>query len=419
VRGRAGRIALEVTAVLAAAGLLIAWVTLAGNASVLYRGGLFAAGVAATVVIAAASHPDPGPLARALSIRPLCAMGAISYGVYLWHWPVICFLTPGRLDELGLSMPAPALMAARVAMTLLLAVASYRLVEQPIRAGAWTGWRIRSLAPAAVAVTVALVAWSTQGAAPAFGERGGGRNQLRIADTPIPPVTPGRDRLLVVGDSGAWSLQHSLDDATAQRAVDWVDRGTPACGVVPGDGRTRYSDGRVLTDPPGCEDWPVRWADDVETVQPDVALIFSVAPGGAARWVDGAWRGDCDPRYQARAEASYVSAIETLGADGARVAIATVAYHESPTDADGRYPEVDCRNETIRRAAAAAGAQVVDVAGWVCGDAPPCRETVETLDGRAVTFRPDGLHYDGTAGIVTARWLLDELGLTRPATGDP
>ncbi|MGZ8763999.1 MAG: acyltransferase family protein, partial [Acidimicrobiia bacterium] len=76
-RGRLARIGLESAGLVAFAGLVIAWTRLDGQATVLYRGGLFACGLAAVVVIAAAVHPVPGPIARVLSWRPLCLLGLV------------------------------------------------------------------------------------------------------------------------------------------------------------------------------------------------------------------------------------------------------------------------------------------------------------------------------------------------------
>ena len=62
--------------------------------------------------------------------RVLVGLGAISYGVYLFHWPVIWWVTPARL---GLGPTAT--MVVQVLLTLAIAVVSYYCVEQPIRRG--------------------------------------------------------------------------------------------------------------------------------------------------------------------------------------------------------------------------------------------------------------------------------------------
>ena len=160
-RTRTTRATLEGGALLAAGVLALAWARLTGSSDVLYRGGLFVCALATATVIAAAIHPDRGPVNRILSLRPLCALGLVSYGVYLWHWPIYVVL-----DESRTHMSGWGLLALRVAVTLVVAAGSYFWIEQPIRRG--TGSfsspaRVAFTLSAAALIVVALVV-TTRGA---------------------------------------------------------------------------------------------------------------------------------------------------------------------------------------------------------------------------------------------------------------
>ncbi|MFT4774962.1 MAG: hypothetical protein ACI9ME_002274, partial [Ilumatobacter sp.] len=71
-----------------------------------------------------------GPIPTALSWRPLVAIGKVSYGLYLIHWPLFLVLSPERLDLHG-----PALTLVRLVALGAITAASYALIEQPIRQG--------------------------------------------------------------------------------------------------------------------------------------------------------------------------------------------------------------------------------------------------------------------------------------------
>jgi hypothetical protein len=94
----------------------------------LYRGGFLAFAALASVVVAVVSAPG-GWLGAVLDVAPLRWIGARSYGLYLWHWPVFVYTRPGLDWQLhgGLAL------AARLAITVGLTELSYQLVEQPIR----------------------------------------------------------------------------------------------------------------------------------------------------------------------------------------------------------------------------------------------------------------------------------------------
>src|SRR4029077_19126917 len=146
---------IAVAGLAALAASIVLWVLVPQDADWLYHGGFVAyAGLSALVILAAiAPH---GPVRRLLAVRPLCALGAISYGVYLFHWPVFLWLDPTRTG-----WSDNALFVPRIVITLLIALASYRFLETPIRRGEGLGTiRPSALAPlvaTAIAVTVLAV----------------------------------------------------------------------------------------------------------------------------------------------------------------------------------------------------------------------------------------------------------------------
>jgi peptidoglycan/LPS O-acetylase OafA/YrhL len=72
---------------------------------------------------------------RGLAWRPLVAVGLISYGTYLWHWPLLVFVRITLAED-------PALIWRLALMTVALGLgwASWRFVEQPFRRSARPLW---------------------------------------------------------------------------------------------------------------------------------------------------------------------------------------------------------------------------------------------------------------------------------------
>ena len=136
-------------------------VTVDGADPQLFRGGLFFAGLAMLVLIAAVSHR--GAFAgRLLGTPMLVWIGVRSYGLYLFHWPIFMIIRGVAGNPLSVREFAIA-MAATVCMTEL----SFRYFETPIRTGGLSaGWlRFRTgmtsiPRPVLVGGTLALVALS-------------------------------------------------------------------------------------------------------------------------------------------------------------------------------------------------------------------------------------------------------------------
>jgi len=113
----------------------------------LYRGGMVLLSVGTAMVVGAAASPA-SRLGVVLGWRPLRWVGVRSYGIYLWHYPIIVLTTPADGRESILRE------ALQVAAAFGVAALSWRFVEEPIRHGAirrWVtemrrnGWHLRAL----------------------------------------------------------------------------------------------------------------------------------------------------------------------------------------------------------------------------------------------------------------------------------
>jgi len=94
-----------------------------------YRGGLVVLSVATAAVVAATAYPG-SLVGQALGWRPLRWIGVRSYGIYLWHFPVIVMTSRVNVK------PSLALAGLQIAASILLAALSWQLIEEPIRHGA-------------------------------------------------------------------------------------------------------------------------------------------------------------------------------------------------------------------------------------------------------------------------------------------
>jgi peptidoglycan/LPS O-acetylase OafA/YrhL len=136
--------------VLALAAVVVTCGLAEGSAAWLYPYGLVAIDAAVVILILAAVRSPASLAARALSVRPLRALGQISYGLYLWHFPLFLWL-----DESSTGLSGARLVVLRLAATLLISVVSYVAIEQPIRRRRRPTWLVRGLAPLAAGAALA------------------------------------------------------------------------------------------------------------------------------------------------------------------------------------------------------------------------------------------------------------------------
>ncbi len=133
VRTPRGRLAVLAAGALGAAVLVVAVATMRWDGALAYRGGLLACAVAATAVLNAVVCL-PG-LGAQLDRGPLGWVGRRSYGLYLWHWPVLVLAAAALGTVVGPVTPGtvhPLVVVVTLAVTVVAAALSFRYVERPV-----------------------------------------------------------------------------------------------------------------------------------------------------------------------------------------------------------------------------------------------------------------------------------------------
>ncbi|MCX7620222.1 MAG: acyltransferase [Acidimicrobiales bacterium] len=282
------------------------WVTLTQGTDVLYAGGFGAYAVVSALLVAGALVPARrSPVSAVLSLPPLRGLGRISYGVYLYHWPIYLWVSP---DRTGLTTGWLAVM--RIVLTVGLAWLSFNFLELPIRQGQIV--RDRRVLPAvpAVALGLALVAFVAVPVSPPDG----GSVAFAAEDTP-PPVVSSDDlglpsavetpvRVLVVGEIANAPLVDQL--------VEWARSNAPSLelrSALAECGRTRAEIGvEFRTDQMTCAGWVQVWGPQLREVEPDLVVVLQpLVHTTLPAWGDRVFREEAD------------AVVELLSSRGARL----------------------------------------------------------------------------------------------------
>jgi peptidoglycan/LPS O-acetylase OafA/YrhL len=382
-----------------------------------------------------------GPLRRVLSTRPFVATGLVSYGLYLFHWPVFTILDAHRTGLDGLPLAT-----VRMAVTVAVTLASYRLLEQPVRARRILADARRFVgsvglaAPALAAAVIVLVpvlaepggsptaepvvirAATPTPALPSFGHLTPTDEELAAwapapdgtLPAPPPPVqaqpivaAAPDDRpptVAVFGDSVAdWLLIRAMPTFD-RHDLTLIDAAQAACdGIVDlPPGRDRH--GKDLRLPDGCRPWTESYPPVLEdpALPVDVAaLVLGQAPT-VDRYVDGRWISPCEGigwylqdleervRYVRRHAGEAVLVLPSWGGERATWSL--------PDDHPARFACIRTELELFARRKAI---RTVDLAEVLCPDGPllPCTDRHEI----------DGTHVDPEDSPFVLDWLLDRL----------
>jgi len=392
----------QAAAVLGAAFLGWFIVTQSDAWSPLYHGGFTLIAIASAALIVGAM--TPGPVRRLLSLPPLPAIGAISYGLYLWHWPVYVALSP---DRTGLS--GTALLGLRLVVTFVPAIASYFLVERPIREQRvrWVRHRVAWIPITSAVTALAIFGLASSGAATAsrptlaqFAELG------RRLNAPPPP---GATRVLLLGDSiavtlGFWGVPVDL------RRELWL-HGTAriGCGLLTG---RPVSNGVTGESQDACHEQLAADAAAVQKDRPNLALLLTGGWDVFDRDVGGRRLKARTPEMEQALDQALDQVRTTVTAGGAKFVILTTPCFSPTRRVLGEFGEgdradparVQFLNDVWRRYAVAhPDVTVLDLDARVC----PNGQYAATVDG--TDMRTDGVHFTEAGAQQVWKWLGPEL----------
>ena len=229
-------------AVIGALAVLVLLMRVLGDSSAwTFRGGILLACLATVVLIAALLESD-SPWRRVMQLRPLVWVGERSYGIYLWHWPVLMVAATLVPFAQGTVRAALVLTSALV-VTFVLSELSHRFIETPVREDGFraTAARVRDWAtapwsdgwaPRVLAGTVALLVLFAAVAVATAPDKSETQQlieeqEARLGGTPV----PGEDAGSAAGEEAGDAEDAGADSGAADEAA-----GDERSGGLLGDG---------------------------------------------------------------------------------------------------------------------------------------------------------------------------------------
>lgn len=360
----------------------------------------------ATMTLLLSMDIFPSLTQRLFSLKPMVSVGKISYGFYLWHWPIIV-LFPLQWLPSGMPYKQLLVIAIELVLTLVISSVSYFVFEKPIRQGSLGRWKLTVKRTFAGFVVMMLVTGSLLFTATA---------SQAVPDwvTKVPPGTfvelgdasPKAPVVAIVGDSIARSMFSGLDTAGKKAGVRIIGSAWAGCG--PGVEHLLMADGK--------SDWeystrcdnalPEAYSNMVAKYKPQVVMWHSVIERFPFKRADGSVVVPGTPQYEAAVFENFNLSYKALTSGGAKVLIAEVVLKAQrfkgtckmqptksdcrPDDgSDGVYPGLNARIKKF--VASVKGAKVLPISTLICPGGPPCSTYVN-----GVMLRYDGSHL--TAG---------------------
>jgi peptidoglycan/LPS O-acetylase OafA/YrhL len=367
--------------------------------AVMYRGGFLGLAVICALLIVAMDLSPRGPVTRLLSLPPAVWTGKISYGLYLWHWPLYIALSPARTGLAG-----NGLLAVRIAVTFAVATASYWIIERPIRTGALKRMRPlrgRLIASLAVPLAIAGLVYATAGGTTA-----------ELPESPFATSSvagAGQTHILVVGDSVGFSLVDGFDP-TSYPEVTVASSVKLGCGLARQQLVYEGDPGLFNTD---CNRIIRTWAEAVHAQRPQIVVLIIGAWEVFDHQVDGSDLTVGSRRYATYLTSRLERAQRLLSYDDSRLVIPNVPCFGQASTSVG-HDLAPIRNDPQRVAAVnriigrfvnahPGDVHRVDLAGLLC----PGGSYRDVMEG--VQMRYDGVHFSKPGAAKTWQWLIPRL----------
>jgi peptidoglycan/LPS O-acetylase OafA/YrhL len=403
---RAWRWQVTVLGGLGALSLLWALHSVSGQGNFLYQGGfLLVAAASAAVILLVVVEPQ-AMVARVLGWGVLGYIGRISYGLYLYHYPLFLMI-----DNQHTGLSGSALLAARLSVTFAAAVVSYHFIEMPVRRRTFLkGRHLAAALPISVAIVVTAIVLATL-PAPAPGAPA---HQALFALPRTPPagLVKGNDvRTLLLGDSIALTLGEGLRIDAARWGVSLDNHGKIGCDLDPDS--TVNIEGSITRAAQGCANWPQTWQRLIDRLNPDVVAVELGRWEVSDRIIDGKWTEIGQPAWDRVYSAELADAIRILSSKGAHVVVFTLPYITQTTEAPNGTPwdinqpvRTNEYNALVRRVVARfpGRASVIDLNRLV----DPTGKYTSYLDGVRVR-NPDDEHISVPGGMLLRPLILPTL----------
>ncbi|MGB2756180.1 MAG: acyltransferase family protein [Acidimicrobiia bacterium] len=356
-------------------GMLWAWRFWPLAKEVQHSGGFFL--YHAFSVLAILGSLNPGPIRWLLARRPLVYIGTISYGMYLFHVPVI-----QMLDRKVLPFDAAPRLGIQLGATILLAAISARVLELPIRRGELLRTRLsRGFVPACSASLIVILAIMTTAVNPTRAQSfETGTTQLATGSRPRPTT------VLALGD------RSSIPSLKSERNLSVATADTSPCGYA----RFGALEGES-TDPKSsraranaCEEWWSNLAATLKRDRPDIILAAPYERDRRPRTLvrDGPLLSMQDPVLKQWLQAELDTDQQLLASFGSRI-----VWVSAEPDSDPSAVEYNSVLSTVARSGDVVAAKLNAAAAIrrAAGDTAP-RITVEAgtpVDPSAIPGAPD------------------------------